>query len=336
MSRKASDCPICRRASGSRLCSSVWFHVPPSFRARSATCRISDSALPFWLGLLCVAAVLGLLAVWGITESVAVTAVATLLEIGGLVVIVWSGREAFDAAHISSALSTAPSLSAIGLAGTLSGAVLAFYAFIGFEDMVNVSEEVREPSRNMPRAIVLTLVITGVLYVAVSWVSVVALPADVLSASKAPMSDIFQHLTGLPSHGFDALVVGAVTNGALVQIIMASRVLYGLARQGWLPAFFGTVAARTRTPVFATASASAAVFLLAAAFPLEALARATSFITLLIFALVNVALLRIRSRPAERTESGGLPIVVPVLGFGFSVALAGFQVADILFGAAPA
>jgi amino acid transporter len=288
---------------------------------------------PFLLGAFLIVGALGLLAVWGITESVTVTAVATLAEIGGLLIIVWFGREAFVPARLAEAVAAAPPLSAVGAAGILSGAVLAFYAFIGFEDMVNVSEEVRDVSRNMPRAIVLTLLLTGILYVTVSWVAVVALPAEALSASKAPMTALFERLTGGVGYGFDALVIAAVTNGALVQIIMASRVLYGLAQQGWIPHRFAAVSARTRTPVPATVAVAVAVFLMAAAFPLETLARATAFIALLIFALVNVALLRVRRRLSVRGPRDAvirLPLAVPVLGFVFSIALAVFQAADIL------
>jgi len=290
-------------------------------------------AMPFWMGLLLIVAALGLLATWGIAESVTAAAIATLIEIGGLLVIVWFGREAFEPARMTAALSAASPSVLAGAAGVLSGGVLAFYAFIGFEDMVNVSEEVRDTTHAMPRAIVLTLVVTAVLYVMVSWVSVFAIPIDALSASAAPMSDLFEHLTGSAGDGFDLLVVAAVTNGALIQIIMAARVLYGLAQQGWIPAVFGKVAARTKTPALATAAASGAVFVMAVTFPLEGLARTTAFTTLLIFALVNVSLLRVRRRPDGVAGTEGpirLPLAVPVLGFLSSVALAGVQAAELL------
>jgi len=289
--------------------------------------------LPFWFGVTLVVAALGLVAVWGISESVIVAGVATVIEVGGLFLIVWFGRSAFDAGHVSEALGNAPSFSWLGAASILSGAVLAFYAFIGFEDMVNVSEEVREPSRTMPRAIALTLAITTLLYTLVSWVAVAALPSGMLAASTAPMSDIFLELTGWPTGAFDTLVVVAVDNGALVQIIMAARVLYGLACQGLLPDVFAIVGARTRTPLVATGAAGAVVCVLALVFPLEGLARTTSFITLLIFALVNLSLLRLRRPVSDARVEHGLPTAVPLFGLAFSVGLAGFQVAEVLLGA---
>jgi amino acid transporter len=290
--------------------------------------------MPDWTGLLLIVALLGLVAVWGISESVIVTAAATVTEIGGLLLIVWFGRDAFVAERIAVTVSQSPGFSEVGAAGILSGAILAFYAFIGFEDMVNVSEEVRDPSHNMPRAILITLLITTGLYVLVAWVSIAHMSVGALSESAAPMSDIFRRLTGWPSYAFDLLVVGAVMNGALVQVIMASRVLYGLAQQGWLPSSFGVVGARTRTPLVATAAAALGVFAMALTFPLEGLARATSLVTLLIFALVNLALIRLGPSPAAGAGRWGTATALPALGLAFSIALAGFQLTDALISAA--
>jgi amino acid transporter len=290
-------------------------------------------ALPLWLGLLLVIAVLTLVAIWGISESVIVTAVATVAEVGGLVLIVWSGRDGLDMARFSDAAAAAP-LPDIGIVGILSGAVLAFYAFIGFQDMVNLSEEVREPSRTVPAAIVFTLGITMILYVLVALVAVTAMPIETLAASAAPVSEIFQRLTGLPTRAFEVMVIAAVANGALVQIILVSRVLYGLARQGWLPVAFGAIAGRTRTPVFATAVTSAVIFAVALLFPLETLARIASLVTLLIFAIVNLALLRLHGRDSGGVRTPHLPSVVPLAGLVLSLALAGFQTAAFLGSAA--
>lgn len=285
-------------------------------------------ALPLWLGLLLIVAALALVAIWGISESVIVTATATVAEVGGLVFIVWSGRDGLDMARLSDVAAAAPALPDVGAAGILSGAVLAFYAFIGFQDMVNLAEEVREPSRAVPAAILLTLGITMVLYVLVALVAVTALPIETLAASAAPVSEIFQRLTGLPTRAFEVMVIAAVANGALVQIILVSRVLYGLARQGWLPAAFGAIAGRTRTPVFATVVTSAAIFAVALLFPLELLARIASLVTLLIFAVVNLSLLRLRDSAGARTPH--LPSAIPLAGLVLSLGLAGFQVAAFL------
>ena len=217
-----------------------------------------------------------------------------------------------------------------GTLGILSGAVLAFYAFIGFEDMVNVAEEVRQPEHIFPRAIAITVLVTLIVYTAVSWVAVATMPIQQLSASTAPLSDIFIRLTGWPTLAIDGLAVIAVLNGALVQIIMASRVLYGLGRQGSLPAVFASVSRRTHTPVFATGISAALLLTLAFLFPLESLARFTSTLTLLIFAAVNLALIRLNVSSDAIQSNFITAFVLPILGFVSCLAFVMFQIGDFL------
>ena len=119
--------------------------------------------------------------------------------------------------------------------------LLAVFAFIGFESLANIAEEVREPQRTLPRAIFLTLALSTLLYVLVVWVALVAVPSEELAQSKAPLALVFERLTGASPRTMSLIAVVATLNGIIVQIIMASRVLYGLARQGELPGFFGAV-----------------------------------------------------------------------------------------------
>jgi amino acid transporter len=218
-----------------------------------------------------------------------------------------------------------------GWTGLASGAVLAFYAFIGFEDMVNVAEEVKDPEHTYPKAIAVTLVVTALLYVGISVVAVSALSLEDLAASKAPLSALFAELSGLPTYSVDALATVAVVNGALIQIIMASRVIYGLASQGWLPAALGRINERTRTPVRATVLSAFVVVVFAFALTLVTLAKATSLITLLIFAIVNLALVRLGGRSeSPSAKKYYFPRWVPFLGFVFSLGFALFQIAEFL------
>jgi APA family basic amino acid/polyamine antiporter len=285
--------------------------------------------LPGWLITVSVIGMLCAIAIWGIAESVTVAAFVTVMEIGGLLVVLWVGREALVGMPAQGAAAQF-GWSGVGWAGLTSGAVLAFYAFIGFEDMVNVAEEVKDPARTYPRAIALTLVVTAVLYVGVSQVSVNAMPVAELAESKAPLSDLFARLTGLPTLAIDLLAVLAVVNGALIQIIMASRVLYGLSARGWLPEVFGRVGAATRTPVVATVVAGGVVVVFAFLLPLVTLAKLTSLITLLVFALVNLALLKLCARGATRAGVRRFPIWPPAAGFLCSLAFALFQVTEFL------
>jgi len=287
-------------------------------------------ALPAWLIVFIVVLLLAAVAGWGIAESVTVAAVVTVLEIGGLLAVLWAGRGAL--AGLPPLLESAgANWASVGWLGLFSGTILAFYAFIGFEDMVNVAEEVREPERNYPRAIAVTLIATALLYVGVSLVSIAAVPLDELAASKSPLSDVFERLTGLPGYAIDGLASVAVVNGALIQIIMSSRVLYGLADQGWLPAVLGRVNARTRTPLLATGFASLLVLAFAYTLPLVTLAKVTSLITLLIFAMVNLALLRLGGgRGSVPGGEADFPRWIPLWGFVFSLAFALFQIGEFV------
>lgn len=266
---------------------------------------------------------LGAVAAWGITESVALAATVTLVEIAGLllVIVVGVGGDT-DAVIIPS---EAVPLDWVVVSGVLAGAILAFYAFLGFEDMVNLAEEVRDAPRVMPQAIIITLAITGVLYVAVATIAVRVVPLDLLAGAEAPLALVYRHATGGSANMISAIGAVAVINGALIQIIMASRVLYGLSNQGWLPRLFAWLHPRTRTPVVATAFVSVLVLALALALTLVRLAELTSTITLIIFALVNLALMRVKARTAPPAGIQIIPYWVPAVGFVVSSSFAVYQ-----------
>ncbi|MEQ9123969.1 MAG: amino acid permease, partial [Alphaproteobacteria bacterium] len=165
--------------------------------------------------------------------------------------------------------------------------------FLGFEDIVNMAEECRNPERDMPIAIYGTLAATTLLYLGVSVVALAAMPLDVLAASDAPIADAFHHATGLGARPIEIVAVVSVTNGALIQAIMAARVFYGLARRGQAPRWLGYVSPRTQTPVVGVWCATAAILALALAFPLAALARTSSLVILSVFVLVNLSAARL-------------------------------------------
>jgi len=274
---------------------------------------------------------LGLLAAWGIGESVLVAGLITVVEAGGLLAVIWVGRDVLIAPPSEAAEVLPPFEPGVWI-GIFGGTLLAFFAFIGFEDMVNVAEEVKDVRRTLPRAIIATLGLTLVLYVAVTLVAVRSLPIEELAASEAPLALVYARAGGDAVLFVGLVAIAATANGALIQMIMASRVLYGLAAQRQLPRFLARVHPRTRTPLIATGLVTAVVLLLAESFDLGRLAETTSFITLTVFALVNLALWRLKRRApdAARRAEGGLtvPIWIPVLGFLASagVALGGLYV----------
>ncbi len=283
-----------------------------------------------WLVIAALTALLGLIAAWGIAESVLVAGVMTVIEIGGLIAVVWGGRDALGTvpARIGELL---PPFDLAVWTGIVSGTVLAFYAFLGFEDMVNVAEEVKTPRKTLPRGILLTLVLTLILYVLLALVAVLAIPAGELARSRAPLAEIFARTTGASSAAISLVAMIAVVNGALVQTIMASRVLYGLARQGWLPAGLGRVSGLTHTPLVATAVVTASILVFALFLPLTTLAEGAALVTLIIFAMVNAALLLVRRRDRTRPHGFRAPIWAPVCGVLVCAGMAVFQIVE--FGA---
>ncbi len=281
-------------------------------------------AFPAWLGFLVLAISVGAVAAWGIAESLIAIAVITVIEAGALLLVIVLG---FTAPPI--ALEAGDAVPPGAVAGVLSGAVLAFYAFIGFEDMVNVVEEVKKPRRVMPLSIIVALVLTTTIYVGVAAAAVRTTPISLLMQSDAPMSLIFSRLTDIPAYWMSAVAMIAVVNGALVQIVMGSRVLYGLSQQGAIHEWFGRIAQRTQTPVNATVLIVVLVLLSALILPLATLAQATSFLLLTVFTLVNIALIRIKRR-GDHDGGFTVPIIIPYLGAASAAALALISLAEIV------
>src|SRR6476659_766797 len=249
--------------------------------------------LPKWGLVAAVVLTMGTVAVWGVKQSVTLAGVMTLIEIGGLLLLVAAGV-ASDAPIVARLPEMLPATTEWPLlAGLVGTTLIAVFAFIGFEGLANIAEEVRDPKRNLPRAIFLTLVISTLLYVCVVWIALVAVGHADLARSDAPLALVFERLTGLSPRSMSFIALIATLNGIIVQIIMSSRVLYGLARQGDLPAAFGAVGTKTHTPVVATAVTTALVLALAWALPLHDLAEVTARLTLVVFAVVNVSLIRI-------------------------------------------
>ena len=273
--------------------------------------------------------VLAVLACWGIAQSVTAAAVATVIEVGGLLLIIGVAYASFGALP-ERLPDLIPPFELVAWEGIFLGGFLAFYAFIGFEDMVNVAEEVKNPERNLPRAILLAIVISTTLYLAVSLAAVLALPLDQLSASGAPLALMFEQATGASPKIMAAIGLFAVINGALIQIIMAARMLYGMSREGWLPRSVGKINARTQTPILATVLVSIAVLVLALALPLVTLAKVTSFAILAVFAIISLALIRLKRAGPPAAGVYTVPAWVPYSSMATALILLALQVADML------
>jgi amino acid transporter len=258
-----------------------------------------------------IGALLAAVAVVGVLESLALAALFTVVEVLGLLLVVYAGFTTVPVPDFQIPQE-------IVWSGVSAGAVLAFFAFIGFEDIVNMAEEVREPERTLPRAILLSLVIASLLYALVSWAAVRTVPIDRLGASEQPLALVWQMSQGGNAAFLSLIAVVAALNGVLAQIVMASRVLFGLGRRSpWL-AGFHHAHPRFGTPVRATLLVGVVVIVGALALPVADLARFTSVLLLAVFVLVNGALIAIKRRAPEAAFR--VPMAVPV--FGLVVALA--------------
>ncbi|MDD5041390.1 MAG: APC family permease [Candidatus Peribacteraceae bacterium] len=274
----------------------VFFHVTP------------------WIATLLTVLIATAIAVRGIRESAFAASVFTLIEIGGLLLILWVGRAGLASfpAHIGDFV---PPLDGVVWSGILTGAFIAFYAYIGFEDMANVAEEVKNPHHTLPLGILLAIAVSTLLYCAVATVAVLSLPAQELRTTDVPLALIYERTTGSSPVIITFIGLFAIANGILVQIILGSRILYGLSGRGWLPAFLHRVHPSTSTPLAATLVVAAAGLLFALWLPILRLAELTSFTVLVIYAFVNAACMRVKLRDPHPEGVRTFPIVFPLLGF---------------------
>jgi amino acid transporter len=245
----------------------------------------------------------------GVRESVGIAAAMTTIEIGGLLLVIIAGLPALSL--FSDRMSELLPGGEFGTwKGVVAGGFLAFFAFIGFESLANMAEEAREAERSLPRAILYSLGLSTLLYVVVTVVAVLALPFEELTSLSAPLVAVAAQADWFSPRIFSGIALLAIANGVLLELVMLARLLYGMARRGWLPVGLASVSPRLHTPIRATFLGGAVTLLLTIALPFISLVSVTSTITLLVFAGVNLALWRLhRSRP--RASGFRIPRFIP-------------------------
>lgn len=259
--------------------------------------------------------VLTLVNLWGMRESAWMNLVCTAVEVGGLVLVIAIGMRYWGSVDYLEGPAGPSGDAELGASLVLSGAVLTFYSFIGFEDMINVAEEVKNPRRNFPIAVIVALAVTTVIYIGVSVSAVSVMDHAELGRSTQPLVAVVgKAAPGIPPGMFSAIALFAIANTGLLNYIMGSRMVYGMARQGLLPAALGRVHARRRTPHVAIFTLMAIVTALAISGNIGQLASATSAILLTVFIVVNAALLRLQGRADEPKGGFEIPRFVPALG----------------------
>lgn len=287
--------------------------------------------VPTQAAIVAVTLALGAVAAWGVKQAVGMVVGICLIQIAALGYV---AAAAFGVPDASPPDPTAllPPLDVAAWTGILGAAFLAFYAFIGFEDMVNMAEEVHDVRRNMPRALVLSLLLTTGLYMLVSTALVLSIPTDRLAAAGTPLAEAVRHHGAVAVGAIGVVSILSAVNSALVQIVMAARVAYGMASRGYAPSFLGTIGRRTRTPWVATALATLLVAALAVSFDLTTLANATSGVLLAVFAMVNAGLWWMKGFDRDRLPDGrfSLPRFVPLIGAVVSIAALIFKFVSML------
>jgi amino acid transporter len=204
---------------------------------------------------------------------------------------------------------------AVGAGAVLAGAIIAFFAFIGFEDMINVAEETRDPERTVPLGLILAMAAAAVLYISVAVTAVSVVPWKELGAAPGPITAVMERAAPtLPPVLFIAITMFAVANTALVNYVTASRLVYGMARQGLLPHRLGDVHAARRILHLAVASLFLVLAPLALLGTITELAAATVLLLLFVFMVVNGALFILKGRDGERRGRFEIPRAIPAFG----------------------
>ncbi|WP_432103301.1 APC family permease [Streptomyces sp. bgisy091] len=261
----------------------------------------------------------------GVAESVKANVVLTLVELSGLVVILSIGAYAVLSGDGEPSRLTELETGGTGyalLTGVLGATALGFFAFVGFEDSVNMAEETHDPARTFPRAIFIGVAVTGTIYVLVALVSSLLVDSRTLEGSSGPLLEVVKAGgVDFPPKLFALIALFAVTNSALINIMMASRLCYGMANERILPRAMGSVLAKRRTPWVGIVFVTVLAVGLVSTGEIEGLGDTTSFLLLCVFAVVNIAVLVLRKDRVEHRHFRA-PTALPVLGAITSLILA--------------
>lgn len=274
------------------------------------------------IGLLCILSIVNFV---GIRESAWTNTIFTIIEAAGLILIIVIG---FTFASPEPVDYTA---SPTGLSGIVIAFVLIFFAFIGFEDMANIAEEVKKPRKTLPRAIILSIIISGVLYVLVSLAVVRVVNWEELATSAAPMALVAERGLGSEAHILlSSIALFAITNTVLITLVAGSRIFYGMAKEKVFPAILERVHFKTKTPWIAVIVILITSIVFSSVGDIVIVANITVFAIVITFAAVNLAVIVLRYTEPKIERKFRVPInigkfpILPLFGLGISVYM-GFQ-----------
>lgn len=252
----------------------------------------------------------------GVSESVKLNVVLTCVELSGLLIVIFIGMWALGVGEGDfSRAATFDTGDRSALGGVIAATTLAFYAMVGFEDSVNMAEECKDPTRIFPKVLLIGLVSTGLIYVLVSVTAVALVPINELGEGDTPLLKVVEAgAPGFPLGVFAFITMFAVANSALINMLMASRLLYGMARQHVLPYALGRVHPSRRTPYVAIGFTTVlALGLITVVGEVPQLGGTTALLLLCVFTVVNVAVLVLRRDVVEHKHFRA-PTVLPIIG----------------------
>lgn len=272
-------------------------------------------ALSLNLGILVFMGLLTLVVIKGIKESMWANIVCTTIELSGLLLVVIVGFSFIGDTSLFDFTSEKNPTGQFQMPLFLSGAILTFYSFMGFEDIMNVAEEVENPQRNLPIGILVAVAVSSVIYMLISVIAVSVIPAGVLATSSQPLVDVVAKAAPwFPSKIFGFISMFAIANTALLNFIMASRLVYGMSRENLMPKFLGYVSPKTHTPISAIFLCIGVVLLMAFTGEIAVLAKSSSLLLLAGFFMMNLSLIILKRRKSEEKGRFEVPTLIPAFG----------------------
>lgn len=272
-------------------------------------------ALPLEVVMIGFALLLAGIVIRGIKESMWANAVLTCIELAGLAIVIIFGLSYIGDVNYLDATTLTNPAGEIGFSLILTGAVLTFYSFVGFEDILNVAEEVKEPQKTLPKGLILAVAISSLIYMTISLIAVSVVPAAELANSKEPLVDVVHRAAPwFPTPLYSVIAMFAVSNTALLNFVMGSRLVYGMSQQGLLPKKLAKIHPTRNTPHIAALVLLVILLILALSGDISSLAKATSVLLLLCFMLVNLALVILKRKKDEPKGSFEIPSIIPLLG----------------------
>ncbi len=275
---------------------------------------------PFISAAVLVAA-LSFLNFWGIKESSRANIVFTIVELGGLLLIIALGFTFGDVSSVN--LFESPA----GFTSIFAAAALIFFAYIGFEDVANIAEEVKDPTRNVPRALIYSIIISTIVYILVAIAVVALVPWQTLAASAAPLATAAEG--AFPGAGFVLSIIAlfATANTVLIILIVQSRMTFGMARDDSLPHVLSRLHKKRRTPWLAILLSMMVVLGFIAIKNIRTVAEVANFGVFITFIAVNASLIALRFKAPKARRRFRVPLnigkfpILPVFGVIVSAAM---------------